>query len=153
MQDSKTKDIKTVQQQLKDQGLLNSDEAIVLMRVLAGEPITPQMLGSLPNAIAKIVPDVMKKLVEEYIELLDKNKELVDKMEKSKSSQDNEKELYLQLLADEKLEESKLAMLPTHAHKLIQSYQNVQAEIAKHKDKFASLQKDIEKQSSQIAKN
>jgi len=143
-------DLKDMQKALKDSGILTSDEATVLMRILAGEQITPKMLTTLPSAIAKIVPNVIEKLVEEYLRLLDKKKELEDQLAKMSISETNEKEIYLQLISEDKVDEQKLHRLSVPAKNLVKTYLSTNDSYAKAKKKIKELSEDISKLTSYV---
>lgn len=138
-------DIKSTQKVLKDSGILTSNEAIVLMRVLADEQISPKMLSTLPGAIAKIVPNVIQKLVDEHLKMLDQQKELEKKFEDTIQANDLEKEVYLQLISEDQADIEKLAKLPTQARNLVKTYLSTNDSLSKLKKKHADLLEDLQK--------
>lgn len=138
-------DIDDIQKALSDSGVLSPDEAIALMRVLAGEPITSKMLNSLPAAIGKIVPNIIQKLVEEYLKLLDQVKDLEKKAKISNELTEKEKEIYLKLVSEEKLDAKELATLPAQTRNLVKTYNATINENKELRKDLEQIQKDIEK--------
>lgn len=130
---------------LQESGVLTSEEAIVLLRFLAGETVTSKMLNNLPTAIAKIVPLVISKLVNEYQELERKLQDISKKLSIYKQEQELEKDLYLQLISGGELEPEKVAKLPTETRNIVRAFNETRTLLNTAREKYDKLLADIEK--------
>ena len=130
---------------LTDSGLLSSDEAIALLRILAGEQITEKMLKSLPSAVGKLVPTLIQKLVDDHEQLLDKSQKLEQKLGTKEGLTEDSREVFRKITSGEQPSEEEIARLPGQQRTLVRAHLQLEDEAKRVRAEMSQMKKDIEK--------
>lgn len=123
----------------------DSKDIIALMKVISGDSIEVEALSDIPRAVARIIPNVIERLVKEYETLYNDQKSLEQKVSFLTGSKDAQREIFMEALNSDRYSADKLQYLHPEARSLVTDYVALRTKISDIEDKLSKIKSQIQK--------